>query len=31
MRLHQYYAQLHARRAKAISVIAGTGLATPSF
>jgi hypothetical protein len=30
-RLHNYYAQVHARRPKAISVISGTGLATPSF
>lgn len=30
-RLHSYYAQLHARRPDAISVISGTGLATPSF
>jgi HK97 family phage major capsid protein len=31
LRLHQYWAQAHARRPKAISVISGTGLATPSF
>lgn len=30
-RLHNYWAQLHARRPKAISVISGTGLATPTF
>jgi HK97 family phage major capsid protein len=30
-RLHNYWAQLHARRPKAITVISGTGLATPSF
>jgi HK97 family phage major capsid protein len=30
-RLHNYYAQCHERRAKAISAIAGTGLSTPSF
>ena len=30
-RLHNYWAQLHARRPKAITVISGTGLATPTF
>lgn len=30
-RLHSYYAQLHARRPDAISVISGTGLSTPAF
>jgi len=30
-RLHNYWGQLHARRPKAISVISGTGLSTPSF
>lgn len=30
-RLHNYWAQLNERRPKAISVISGTGLATPSF
>ena len=30
-RLHNYWAQLHARRAMAITVISGTGLATPTF
>lgn len=30
-RLHNYWAQLNARRPKAISVISGTGLQTPSF
>jgi HK97 family phage major capsid protein len=30
-RLHNYWAQLNARRPKAISVISGTGLATPTF
>jgi HK97 family phage major capsid protein len=30
-RLHNYWAQLHARRPKAISVISGSGLASPSF
>jgi HK97 family phage major capsid protein len=29
--LHNYWAQLHARRSKAISVISGTGLAAPTF
>jgi len=31
VRAHNYYAQLHARRPKAISVIAGTGLVAPTF
>lgn len=31
VRLHNYWAQLHARRPKAISVISGTGLVTPTF
>jgi len=30
-RLHNYWAQLNARRPKAISVISGTGLAAPTF
>jgi HK97 family phage major capsid protein len=30
-RLHNYWAQLHARRPKALTVISGTGLATPTF
>lgn len=30
-RLHNYWAQINTRRPKAISVISGTGLATPSF
>lgn len=30
-RLHSYYAQLHARRPDAISVISGTGLTAPTF
>jgi HK97 family phage major capsid protein len=30
-RLHNYWAQLHARRPKAISVISGTGLIAPTF
>ena len=30
-RMHNYYAQAHARRPKAISVISGTGLAAPTF
>jgi HK97 family phage major capsid protein len=30
-RLHNYWAQQHARRPKAISVVSGTGLATPTF
>jgi HK97 family phage major capsid protein len=30
-RLHNYWAQINARRPKAISVISGTGLASPSF
>jgi HK97 family phage major capsid protein len=30
-RLHNYWAQLNARRPKAISVVSGTGLATPTF
>jgi HK97 family phage major capsid protein len=30
-RLHQYWAQINARRPKAISVISGTGLAAPTF
>lgn len=30
-RLHNYWGQLNARRPKAISVVSGTGLATPSF
>jgi len=30
-RMHNYYAQAHARRPKAISVISGTGLVTPTF
>lgn len=30
-RLHNYWAQLHARRPKAISKVTGTGLATPTF
>jgi HK97 family phage major capsid protein len=29
--LHSYFAQLHARRAKAISVISGSGCVAPSF
>jgi HK97 family phage major capsid protein len=29
--LHSYYAQAHARRPKAISVVSGTGLVTPTF
>jgi HK97 family phage major capsid protein len=29
--LHNYWAQLHARRPKAISIILGSGLAAPSF
>ena len=30
-RLHNYWAQVHERRPAAISVVSGTGLATPSF
>ena len=30
-RLHNYYAQCHARRPKAITAISGTGLAAPTF
>jgi hypothetical protein len=30
-RLHNYWAQLNARRPKAISVVSGTGLAAPTF
>ena len=30
-RLFNYYAQCHARRPKAISILSGTGLAAPSF
>jgi hypothetical protein len=30
-RLHNYWAQINERRPKAISVIAGTGLVTPTF
>lgn len=30
-RLHNYWAQMHVRRGKAISIISGTGLATPTF
>lgn len=30
-RLHNYWAQIHARRPKAISVISGTGLIAPTF
>ena len=30
-RLHNYYAQINERRPKAISVVSGTGLVTPSF
>ena len=30
-RLHQYWAQINERRAKAISIVSGTGLAAPTF
>ncbi len=30
-RLHSYWSQLHARRPKSISVVSGSGLASPSF
>jgi len=30
-RLHNYYAQINERRPKAISIISGTGLVTPTF
>jgi HK97 family phage major capsid protein len=30
-RLHQYWAQINERRAKAITIISGTGLAAPTF